>query len=173
MRNSSAERPHTRVLHILQLLAVGNAVIMLGTCSAVSDFASSSTLTSGLAAVSPGCQGCRSHPSVFAPDTMSVMALSKCWPCAGWHGTVAKRASHPCQIRGSDRAVAHRVVLHVIKAALPVQLDCNRGAHWQRRHCCVHDSTVGVPLHILYAGCGAIFRHQHATVGRLATAYTT
>ena len=146
------------------------------TCSDVSDFASSSTPTSGLAVVSPRCQGCRSHPSVFAPATISVTALSKCWPCAGRRGTTAYVLVEPMmrgQLRLRKSCFAHRVVLHVIKAPLPVHFDGDRGAHCERCHCCVHHSPVAVPLHILYAGCGAIFRHEHAAVGWLTAAYNT
>ena len=60
------------------------------------------------------------------------------------------------------------MVLHVIKASLPVQFDCDGGAHWQRRRCRVHHSATGIPLHIFNAGCGAIIRHKQATIGRLA-----
>lgn len=190
-RNSSAGGPRRCRLHscscILLRLQTATPIllhdwlmaelILLRTCSTVSAFASSSTLTSGLAAVSPRCQGCRSHPSVFAPERISVTALSKCCPCAGWHGTgmYVDQGSHLIghHMRGKDLAVAHRVVLHVIEAPLPVQFDCDSGAHWKRCCCCVQDSTVGVPLHILYAGCGAILRHEHAAVGRLTAACTT
>ena len=144
------------------------------TCSDMSDFASSSTPTSGLAVVSPRCQGCRSHPSVFAPETISVTALSKCWPCTGRRGTTVYVLVEHLKMRGQLRlrklCLAHRVVLHVVKAPLPVQFDSDRGAHWERGRCRVHHSATAISLHILDAGCGAILRHEHATIGRLAAA---
>lgn len=51
------------------------------TCLGVRECVSSSTLTSGRAAMSSRCQACSSQPRVLASARISATALSRCCPC--------------------------------------------------------------------------------------------
>ena len=64
----------------------------------------------------------------------------------------------------------HRVVLHMVKAPLPVERDCDRGADRKRRRDRVQDSAASVSLHVFYAYGRAIFSCEGAAVGWLTAA---
>jgi hypothetical protein len=62
----------------------------------------------------------------------------------------------------------HRVVLHMVKAPLPVEHDRDGSAHWKRHRYGVHDGAAGISLHVQDADGCAVLTCERAAVGWLA-----
>lgn len=62
------------------------------------------------------------------------------------------------------------MVLHVIKAPMPIQFDGDGSAYCKRCRHRVYHSTVSISLHVVDVCSGAILRHEHAAISWLPAA---